>query len=388
MAEDRLKSLDGLRAFAILAVMLYHTESHFKKITLRIYDVSFENIIYNGFYGVDLFFVLSGFLITTQLLHRPLTRPNIKTFFLRRFFRIAPAYYTILFFIVFYVYIPQDPEQSPNIWFLPLFSHIIFLQDYLFSTPRIAAVFWSIPIEMKFYALMPLALYFLMKIRNKSYQAWCVFLFFILYTTIKTLILLNMNDAQSIEFIKYCEVIKFKFHFTLDSLIVGVLCAYINKSSLIVTFLKNKNNADLLLVTGFLALFFLCLPDQFYITGKTVSLFTQTLVPFILALIFGVITISSIHAKKFGYILSSRPLKAIATLSYSAYLIHILILSNIQNIAESYPSELSWTSLTLIYLITTFTFSYLMYITIEQPMIEWSKKRFQFSKLTNAEKNI
>src|SRR5260221_295593 len=81
-------SLDGLRALSILAVVWHHTQEGFH----------FLPIAYRGFLGVDLFFMISGFLIVTLLLRerRRTGTISVKKFYIRRFLRIFPPYYAVL----------------------------------------------------------------------------------------------------------------------------------------------------------------------------------------------------------------------------------------------------------------------------------------------------
>src|SRR5690606_28459276 len=85
-------ALDGLRGLAILLVVVYH-------------NFGFINYFFFGWLGVDLFFVLSGFLITDILL-RTLGQPNyLRNFYTRRVLRIFPLYYLAL--IIFLIIIPK-----------------------------------------------------------------------------------------------------------------------------------------------------------------------------------------------------------------------------------------------------------------------------------------
>jgi peptidoglycan/LPS O-acetylase OafA/YrhL len=98
----RLPGLDTLRALAVLAVMLYHL-TIFGELPARILPLT-----YFGWMGVDLFFVLSGFLIGQQVLKPYLKgeRLAVRSFYRRRAFRILPAYLAVL---ALYVCVPWTP---------------------------------------------------------------------------------------------------------------------------------------------------------------------------------------------------------------------------------------------------------------------------------------
>jgi peptidoglycan/LPS O-acetylase OafA/YrhL len=93
--STHLSGLDGLRGIAILSVVVFHTlsiapqTSFFDKIIVHLGSL--------GWMGVDLFFVLSGFLITGILIDQRLKPRYFRTFFARRVLRIVPAYAAFLF---------------------------------------------------------------------------------------------------------------------------------------------------------------------------------------------------------------------------------------------------------------------------------------------------
>jgi peptidoglycan/LPS O-acetylase OafA/YrhL len=141
---NRLPGLDLLRAVAITWVMLYHVTS---------YGVSLPLVVEFGWMGVDLFFVLSGYLIGAQLL-KPYAcgkQPKWAAFFLRRAMRVLPAYLTVL---ALYFAVPAMRE-SPGIQ--PLWQFLLFTQNMFsdYSQARAFSHVWSLCIEEHFYLILP-----------------------------------------------------------------------------------------------------------------------------------------------------------------------------------------------------------------------------------------
>src|ERR1700722_153550 len=119
-APARLFGLDTLRAFAIVVVMLYHL-TIFGELPMRILPVT-----YFGWMGVDLFFVLSGFLIGQQALKPYLVgqRLSVAEFYRRRAYRIFPAYLVVL---ALYFLVPGWRE-SPHL--APLWKFLTFTTNF------------------------------------------------------------------------------------------------------------------------------------------------------------------------------------------------------------------------------------------------------------------
>src|SRR6478672_1137970 len=146
----RQHGLDLVRATAISAVMLYHAK------TMMLAPSSAPWLIGFGWMGVDLFFVLSGFLIAGQLL-KPWasgTRPDYGRFFLRRALRTIPAFAVV---VMIYFAIPQLRE-TPAIQ--PFWQFATFTENLLFDPtgPKAFDQVWSLCVEEQFYLLFPLAL--------------------------------------------------------------------------------------------------------------------------------------------------------------------------------------------------------------------------------------
>jgi peptidoglycan/LPS O-acetylase OafA/YrhL len=135
-------ALDGVRAIAALMVMVCHFCQ----------DEAMRGPWIIGQTGVDLFFVLSGFLITTILLLAPARDwHEVRTFYIRRVLRIFPLYYGVLIVLALC-------GSVASFWFWTYLQNI----PLLFSMPVIGpAHFWSLAVEEQFYLVWPFLVFFL-----------------------------------------------------------------------------------------------------------------------------------------------------------------------------------------------------------------------------------
>lgn len=393
MAEDRLKPLDGLRAFAIITVMLFHTDNYFQHVDLSILGAKFQNLIYNGFCGVDLFFVLSGFLITSQILKSPLTKDNTKKFFIKRFLRIAPAYYVILIFVTLFIRVQSDVSEATlpthdifTKWFPPFFSHLLFLQDYFFRFPPIMTVFWTLAIEIKFYFLCPVFVYFLNKFQDENTKVLAISGVFIGYILLRYFIFAHYLSTNTMDMNEYLWNVRSTFHTTLDGLMIGGLCAYVNKNQVAQTFLKKKYVANVLVSLGLVLFIILMLPVKYYAIDRNVTLFEIAILPVCVALVFGMIVLGAVNKSHAESFLSHESLKFIATISYCLYLVHILVLKYLQpvgksNLFQNWNINAIWFCMTILYFCIAIMISYILHRIVEKPCIDWSKKHFSSKAL-------
>lgn len=150
----RISQLDAVRGIAVLLVLVHNTDIY-PSLHLRF-------IVRNGWMGVDLFFVLSGFLITGILLDTKKSNGYFANFYARRCLRIWPLYYSALLFM--FIVVPVlHPAEHINIFAArssPWWAYPIFLQNFLVPVPTNAAgllgVTWSLAVEEQFYLVWPL----------------------------------------------------------------------------------------------------------------------------------------------------------------------------------------------------------------------------------------
>ncbi|HYG36749.1 MAG TPA: acyltransferase [Clostridia bacterium] len=156
-AEGRFPEVDGLRAIAVSLVLLDHFFS---------YAVPLEfirRVTGFGWVGVDLFFVISGFLIGGILLGQREATNYYRIFYTRRFFRIIPLYLVVLAPALLIVtlglqkHLEGHSLGNQSGWVMLLY--LCFMQNlgggFLFVTPNYLGAMWSLAVEEQFYLLLP-----------------------------------------------------------------------------------------------------------------------------------------------------------------------------------------------------------------------------------------
>jgi peptidoglycan/LPS O-acetylase OafA/YrhL len=162
----RVDSLDGVRGLAILAGIAFHTlrPSEYKGFLGAIW----RGLEETSWSGIDLFFVLSGFLITGILLDSRGRGGYFRNFYARRTLRIFPLYYSVLFVALVLVPAVVGSTRLPDLYPQLIKNQIwlwTYLQNYLQSTsPHMLpgfGHFWSLAVEEQFYLVWPLLVYLL-----------------------------------------------------------------------------------------------------------------------------------------------------------------------------------------------------------------------------------
>lgn len=152
-----IPELDGIRGFAIFFVMIFHTGIPLFK---------------GGFIGVDIFFVLSGFLICSILLkeHALNHKINLKHFYLRRILRLAPALLLLLaaYFLISYFSLFSQSKANFDSILIALFYSSNWVRAFNLHEMGLLSHTWSLSIEEQFYMLWPALLIVLLRIRSKK----------------------------------------------------------------------------------------------------------------------------------------------------------------------------------------------------------------------------
>jgi peptidoglycan/LPS O-acetylase OafA/YrhL len=160
-------ALDGIRGLAILLVLLFHWGIPVPA-SSRLYPFS-SAVVSCGWMGVDLFFALSGFLITGILVDSMDAEHRVRNFYVRRFLRIFPLYYGVLlvvFIISLYLHSAWDKKFILLLLYLQNTGLWVRQDQFSFAHGFDFGVYWSLAVEEQFYLLWPMVV-FLVRDRRK-----------------------------------------------------------------------------------------------------------------------------------------------------------------------------------------------------------------------------
>lgn len=361
--QTKLYGLDHLRALAITLVFLYHY-----RIPIFGHPEWLTDFAKFGWTGVDLFFVLSGFLISSQLFSQIKQGKTIsfKQFFLKRFFRIIPAFWVV---IAIYFCIPLFHERES---LSPLWRFLTFTQNFGLDIKQCGTFShsWSLCVEEHFYFFLPLILicFQFTKLFKKAY--WLLIVLFLFGFLIRNycwnnFFLPNINKDNAWLF--WYKDIYYPTYNRLDGLLVGVSIAGLYQ------FLPNlwskvSRFGNLLIVISLLLLtaaYFLCYEEESYFA----TIFGFPLV----AIGYGLIVIGAISPTSFLYKFNSRITTFIATLSYALYLTHKGVIHVTQGLLAD-KIDVNGNLMLLICIATCVFAALLLNLTIEKPFMRLREK--------------
>ena len=171
--------IDGLRAISVIAVILYHVEIIFKDFKL----------FSGGFIGVDIFFVISGYLITSLIIKEIYETNNFSllNFYKRRSRRILPALFGMIAISIFFAWTYLTPDSFIQ-YSKSILSSVFFFSNYFFyfeglvynaedSLLKPLLHTWSLSVEEQFYILFPILLIFVTRFLKKDFLSFFIIVF-------------------------------------------------------------------------------------------------------------------------------------------------------------------------------------------------------------------
>lgn len=372
--KKRVFGLDLMRTVAILMVVFSHVLWIAPETTGLVKDL----MSLAGVMGVEIFFVLSGFLIG-RIIYKLVVAENFSNkklwyFWVRRWFRTLPNYYLVLIlniFLCFYL----GRELPKELW-----QYFFFLHNFAWEMPWFFPESWSLSVEEFAYILGPLLLYWgilFFKIKNRARWVLVITLGIIALFMITKLLYTYQMQQSTMTF--WNTHLKAVVLYRLDAIYYGVLAAYCS-----LTFDKLwYRTRYVFLIMGlavFLGINYLIPVKQLFIEQYPFFWNVLYLPINSIAIAFGLPWLSTwATAPK----IVTAPVTLISKVSYSMYLLHYSII--MQLMKYYLPSEnLSVFDLTvyiLVYLAITLWASYLLYRSFEKPMMDlrdtdWLVNRF------------
>jgi len=310
--ESHLPALDGVRGMAILMVLLWHFWQG-----LPVYHAVFPKVFsfWNGFEsigqkGVDLFFVLSGFLITGILLRTKGSAHYFKTFYIRRSLRIFPLYYAVVITCLAAGVIFSQPDHQWRLcwWYLFYLQNIGI--SYWPASVGSPGHLWTLAVEEQFYLFWPLVIFSFQRTRLVLLTLFLVVFAFL----VRAVFIFGGGEGA--------------FYFTLcrtDTLAVGALLA--------ILFSNQSQWSQVVLWTRRLVFPILILVFFTFLESSTVhGQFYYNIRYTIYAIFFGVVLILALSPGMFNplpVLFQNSLLRGMGKISYAVYIFHPFIFHKI-----------------------------------------------------------
>lgn len=361
-SQPRIVPLDGLRGLAILLVLVWHYVIG----KLPEDQVALKRLGSLTWSGVDLFFVLSGFLLGGILLSHRRTNQVLKTFYMRRFYRIVPLYAAWLaLFFALRAWMVNTLTPEAYTWLfrgdLPAWSYLTLTQNFPmalhgFGTNWLGAT-WSLAVEAQFCLLLPLLIYACPPRRLPQVLIGLIVLAPILRFIALGVLHLPLGDYVLLP----CRI---------DALLLGVLCAYALQQPKAREWLRQHRQA----LYGLLGMFAL---------GSVVLMWTGVDSP--LASAVGYLWIAGgyscllliVVTDGFRRLFTNRLLRELGTIAYGVYLFHQGINGLLHGLILGRPPTLAdapGAAITLIALIVTLLLAHGSWRFFERRFVEMGHK--------------
>ena len=370
-AQLKLFGLDHLRALAILLVLGFH------------YQLQFPHPIWTGWFmkigwtGVDLFFVLSGFLISSQLFAqiKKGTGISLKTFFIKRFFRILPIYFFIVGVYFLFPYF-REKEALPPLWKFLTFTQNFGLEIKHFGTFSHA---WSLCVEEHFYLLLPLILIFLTS-KNLFAKSYWILIALPVFGIVFRIYLWNIyypsNSVIDSSLPYWTEHIYYPTYNRLDGLLVGVAIAALYQfSSKLWDKISKFGNQIIILSIALLTVVFFSFAD---LGTYSTSIWGFPLI----SIAYGFLVLGAISPSSFLYNWNSKITTLISTLSYAIYLSHKGIIHIVQELFAKLGVDKNSNLMFLVCIVVCIIIAWLLNLTIEKPFMKMRDKILRPKKHT------
>ena len=381
--KNRNREIDFLRGIAILLVVFFHQRDFFELPLLPFLNEGFFSnvdpfnmLTKNGWFGVDLFFVLSGFLVSGLLFKEYQKYNSIQAgnFLIRRGFKIYPLFYLMIgLSLILYSQIGKDFKPLQKI------GELLFIRNYIGG---MWGHTWSLCVEEHFYFFLCLLLYIFSKrgiVGNVEKMNRYLLIIMSISVLLRGLnVMVEMFHHRSVLFNYWVRHIQTQYR--MDSLLCGVMIAYnyhFNREALQRFYLRYKRLLNVISIITFLLYIFLPSPDPENMNwvSNLMSFAGYTLLYISFGNILLYFMLTPDIDKKMNRRFSSYLVNGVSRIgfySYSIYLFHKLV---IVFIIKEYMQSDSWVSL-IVYYILSILAGVLISEVIEQFTLKMRDKYF------------
>lgn len=347
---NKIKTLDGLRGYAALFVLIAHLP--FKEKLMPNFIITFLQKFQLGYFGVEIFFVLSGFLITRILLKEKKSgKFSFKSFYWKRLLRIFPIYYiSILIYLLI--------DNLENIIYLVTYTSNYFFAFNFSSSPFRHT--WSLSVEEQYYLIWPLLIYFFTLKSSKK---------IIMYLTPIIVLVSTYIIIKNFDFNTSNGLIYRGLQTKILSLSAGSYFAFIEDKVKEVHF-----KIVCLLITIILVdlTFILNIKDLGFPNKIPVAFILLLMYSLLASCVFILVLNLEYYQIKITRIFTNKIICFLGLISYGLYLYHLPILYYFELSHMHYEKEFNLIQL-LIVMLLIFVFPILSYYIIEKPLLKYKK---------------
>jgi peptidoglycan/LPS O-acetylase OafA/YrhL len=368
---QKLNGLDTLRALAILLVFMYHYQVFVSR------EATFGWFSTIGWIGVDLFFVLSGYLIANQIFSG-ITRGqslSLKAFYARRFLRTLPNFYVVL---ALYFLFPtvMGGNTPPALW-----RFLSFTQNYQLQPGTAFSHAWSLCIEEQFYLVLPAIVILCVRYGKSIKLGWALLVsLMILGIVTRSLLWLQYGREADGAINAYYPNIYYSTFCRFDELLPGVAIAML-KNFHCDTWERLMMKGQALLIAGalscallaYLLLNFYVIDDYGY--GYFMTAFGYSLI----ALCFAILTTAALSPSSWLHRIRIPGATQLAAWSYAIYLSHKAIAMILQKLLASNGVDAGSGFAVLIITCVCVIGGWLLYKIVETPFMHLRDVRFPSS---------
>nr|WP_263325080.1 acyltransferase [Neobacillus sp. Marseille-Q6967] len=368
--QKRIFGLDLARSIAIVFVLIAHGLDFF--ILPILHDSYIGGLLWiiliypMGFFGVEIFFILSGFLIGTIIIRELVEKGSVISlfnFYIRRWFRTLPLYYLVVIFLIIY------PTGEGFSW-----ANLYFIQNFSASDLSFNPVSWSLSVEEWFYLTIPLIMLLCFKLKkgNKP-KAFLIISLTIIGSSLVARIVSVMLLDPTFDF-----GIRKQIFLRLDSITMGVVLAGIKfyYKDIYNILIEKRKMIFIVAISGLLLCEVWLVVNRIEVLNT--SFFSRTFYFNFISLFCAafVLSLETVSPNKMKFLVN--PITFVSVISYGLYLLHFHVYLIVKNTFKM-NNLVTGTSVFLLAISVTIVIAYFIYNYFELPIMNLRDK-FNFLK--------